>query len=118
MRFFNHYGATEVDPDTICNNAGHVALDYVYGTSVDGFDPKTAADSRCIVVWGANPSASAPHAHKHWLPDSPAKVVVVDPVRHATAAAADLHLLYQAYIRRFGHRVGGLHVSGIAFRFN
>ncbi len=92
MRFFNRYGATEVDPDSICNAAGHVALGYLYGTSLRGFDPKTAADSACIVVWGANPSASAPHAHKHWLPESPAKVVVVDPVRHATAAAADLHL--------------------------
>src|SRR4029077_10038913 len=36
--------------------------------------------------------ASAPHAHKHWLPESPAKKIVIDPVRHPTAAAADLHL--------------------------
>ena len=91
-RFFNRLGATEVDPDSICNKAGHVALDTVYGTSTTGFDPKTARDARCILVWGANPSSSAPHAHKHWLPDSNAKVVVVDPVRHATAEAADLHL--------------------------
>ncbi|MEM7221974.1 MAG: molybdopterin-dependent oxidoreductase [Pseudomonadota bacterium] len=91
-RFFNHLGATEVAPDTICNNAGHVALGLLYGTSVDGFDPKTAKDSACIMVWGANPSASAPHAHRHWLKDSPARVVVIDPVRHETAAAADLHL--------------------------
>jgi anaerobic selenocysteine-containing dehydrogenase len=81
-----------VDPDSVCNKAGHVALDYVYGTSTTGFDPKTARDARCILVWGANPAHSAPHAHKHWLPDSPAKVVVVDPVRHPTAEAADLHL--------------------------
>jgi anaerobic selenocysteine-containing dehydrogenase len=92
MRFFNRFGACEVDPDTICNNAGHVALDYVYGSSVMGFDPKTLADSSCIVVWGANPSASAPHAHKHWLKEAAAKVIVVDPVRHPTAEAADLHL--------------------------
>src|ERR1700742_5054963 len=26
MRFFNRLGATEIDPDTICNKAGHVAL--------------------------------------------------------------------------------------------
>ena len=45
MRFFNRLGATEVTPDTICNMAGHVALRYVYGTSVDGFDPRTA--QRC-----------------------------------------------------------------------
>jgi anaerobic selenocysteine-containing dehydrogenase len=44
------------------------------------------------VVWGANPSASAPHAHDHWLPEAPGKVVVVDPIRTATAAAADIHL--------------------------
>jgi anaerobic selenocysteine-containing dehydrogenase len=92
QRFFNRLGATEVDPDTICNNAGHVALDYLYGTSEDGFDPRTARDARCILVWGANPSASAPHQHDHWLPEAPGQVIIVDPVRTPTAAAADLHL--------------------------
>jgi anaerobic selenocysteine-containing dehydrogenase len=92
LRFFHRLGATEVDPDTICNKAGHVALEYVYGTSMMGFDPLTARDSACILVWGANPSASAPHAHDHWLPESPAQVIVVDPVRTPTAESADLHL--------------------------
>jgi anaerobic selenocysteine-containing dehydrogenase len=92
LRFFNRLGATEVDPDTICNKAGHVALEYVYGTSLVGFDPQTARDSACILVWGANPSASAPHQHDHWLPESPAEVIVVDPVKTPTAEAADLHL--------------------------
>jgi anaerobic selenocysteine-containing dehydrogenase len=92
LRFFNRLGATEIDPDTICNKAGHVALDYVYGTSLDGFDPRTARDAGCILVWGANPSASAPHQHEHWLPESPARVIVVDPVRTPTAQDADLHL--------------------------
>ncbi len=92
MRFFNRLGATEVDPDTVCNKAGHVALDYVYGTSETGFDPRTARDADCILVWGANPSHSAPHQHEHWLSEAPGKVVVVDPIRTDTAAAADLHL--------------------------
>ena len=92
LRLFNRLGATEVEPDTICNNAGHVALDYTYGTSMVGFDPRSADDSACIMVWGANPSASAPHAHEHWLPESGARIVVVDPVRTPTAEIADLHL--------------------------
>ena len=91
-RFFARLGAAEAIPDTICNNAGHAALDYTFGDSRAGFDPRTAKDSACILVWGANPGHSAPHAHKHWLKESPAKIVVVDPVRHDTARAADLHL--------------------------
>jgi anaerobic selenocysteine-containing dehydrogenase len=92
MRLMRRLGATEVAPDTICNDAGHAALGYLYGSSLDGFDPRTAADSSCILVWGANPSATAPHQHSQWLAEAPAKVVVVDPVRTGTAAAADLHL--------------------------
>jgi anaerobic selenocysteine-containing dehydrogenase len=91
-RLFNFLGASEVDPDTICNAAGHVAWTLQFGTSIQGFDPRTARESRCILVWGANPAHSAPHAHRYWLPDSPAQVVVVDPIRTETAAAADLHL--------------------------
>jgi anaerobic selenocysteine-containing dehydrogenase len=92
LRFMRVLGTREVDPDTICNKAGHVALQYLYGTSEDGFDPRTATDANCILVWGANPSASAPHQHEQWLPEAPGKVVVVDSLRTATAASADLHL--------------------------
>jgi anaerobic selenocysteine-containing dehydrogenase len=92
MRFFHRLGATEVTPDTICNMAGHVALRYMYGSSLDGFDPRTAKNAACIVVWGANPHASAPHAHEYWLPESGATVVVVDPIRTPSAAQADIHL--------------------------
>lgn len=92
MRFFNRLGATEVNPDSICNLSGHIALDYVYGSSMHGFDPRTADDSQCIVVWGCNPSASAPHIDQHWLQPAAAKVIVVDPIRTPTAAHADLHV--------------------------
>lgn len=91
-RFFNRIGATEVDPDTVCNKAGHVALQLMYGSSTQGFDPRTSSHARSIMVWGANPSATAPHVDRYWLGQFSGMKIVVDPIRHATAAAADLHL--------------------------
>ena len=91
-RLLRRLGATEVNPDTICNNAGHVALDYVYGTSLDGFDPRTSDAADCILVWGCNPSATAPHQQEHWLDPFAGSVIVVDPIRTDSAKAADLHL--------------------------
>ena len=31
---------------------------------------------------------------------------------------SNLHLLDQVYVGSFGHRIGGLHVAHVAFRFN
>lgn len=95
LRFFHRLGATEVDPDTVCNKAGHAALDLTFGTSVVGFDPRTARDSRCILIWGANPSHSAPHQDQRFIAEAAAAgttIIVVDPIEHATAAASDMFL--------------------------
>jgi anaerobic selenocysteine-containing dehydrogenase len=92
LRFFNAIGATEVDPDTVCNKAGHAALQLILGDSLTGFDPRTASESKCILVWGANPSTSAPHVDRHWLKTKSAYRIVIDPIRHKTAQQADLFL--------------------------
>lgn len=92
LRLLRRLGVLEVDPDTICNKAGHVALEYLYGTSLDGFDPRTVVDSNCVLVWGANPSASAPHQNEHWLQPADVTTIVVDPIRTGTAATAAMHL--------------------------
>ncbi len=92
LRLFNRIGATEVDPDTVCNKAGHAALQLMYGESTRGFDPRTVDGARCLMIWGANPSAAAPHVHEHWFSKARLPRIVVDPIRHATAAAADIHL--------------------------
>ncbi|WP_108683148.1 molybdopterin-dependent oxidoreductase [Methyloceanibacter sp. wino2] len=95
LRFFHRLGATEVDPDTVCNKAGHAALDLTFGTSVVGFDPRTARDSNCILVWGANPSHSAPHQDQRFIADAAAAgttIIVVDPIEHTTASASDMFL--------------------------
>lgn len=95
IRLFNRIGATEIDPDTVCNKAGHVALENVFGSSLEGFDPRTVKNTKTILIWGANPSHSAPHQNRYWLKearDAGARVIVVDPIGHGTALAADMHL--------------------------
>jgi anaerobic selenocysteine-containing dehydrogenase len=92
LRFFHRIGATEVDPDTVCNKAGHVALETIFGDSLRGFDPRTSDIAQCILIWGANPSSSAPHVDRYWLAETGAKKIVIDPIRHPTAARAYLHL--------------------------
>ena len=94
-RFFNRLGATEVDPDTVCNKAGHAALEMTFGDSLHGFDPRAAKDAKTILIWGANPSHSAPHQDRYWVKEARkggARIIVVDPVGHGTAREADLHL--------------------------
>lgn len=92
IRFFNQLGATEVDPDTVCNKAGHVVLADMFGTSLSGFDPEQLPNAKCLMIWGANPSHSAPHMHRHWVKSSKTPLVVIDPIAHETARQADLHL--------------------------
>ena len=95
LRLFNRMGATEVDPDTVCNKAGHVALELAFGNSLEGFDPRTAKDARTILIWGANPSHSAPHQDKVFVQEAQrarTKIIVVDPIGHDTATSADMHL--------------------------
>lgn len=92
IRFFNQMGATEVDPDTVCNKAGHVALADMFGTSLSGFDPEQLPNATALMIWGANPSHSAPHMHRDWVRSTDAKVIAIDPIAHETARQADLHL--------------------------
>lgn len=95
LRFFQRLGATEVDPDTVCNKAGHAALELTFGDSLRGFDPRAAVDAKTIVVWGANPSHTAPHQDQVFLQAARARgtrLIVIDPIRHDTARAADLYL--------------------------
>jgi anaerobic selenocysteine-containing dehydrogenase len=92
IRFFNRIGATEVDPDTVCNKAGHVALELMLGSSLDGFDPETVDEAAMVLIWGANPAHSAPHQFKTWLGRVKGPIVVIDPIATGTARRADLHL--------------------------
>ncbi len=60
-----------------------------------GADPREMAESDLIVVWGGNPVATQVNVMTHLTRARKArgaKLVVIDPYRTGTAAAADLHL--------------------------
>jgi anaerobic selenocysteine-containing dehydrogenase len=92
VRFFNRLGATEVEPSSICDKAGHEALAAMYGTSFVGFDPRTSGAAKTILMWGINPSHSAPVTDQLWLSGFRGTRIVVDPLKTGTAKKADLHL--------------------------
>jgi anaerobic selenocysteine-containing dehydrogenase len=61
-----------------------------------GVDSREIADSDLIVVWGGNPVSTQVNVMTHVQrarKERGAKLVVVDPYRTGTAAAADLHLM-------------------------
>ena len=70
QRFLNRLGASEVDPDSICNAAGHAAFKYMFGASERRLRPAHREGCQLHPGLGANPSASAPHQHKHWLKET------------------------------------------------
>ena len=60
-----------------------------------GPDPREMAQSDLVVVWGGNPVSTQVNVMTHLTrarKDRGAKLVVIDPYRTPTAAAADLHL--------------------------
>jgi anaerobic selenocysteine-containing dehydrogenase len=91
-RLFNRLGASS-HVVTICSISGHVGLAHSLGTAA-GMDPEEVVDAGVVVIWGSNTVVANPH----WWPfverarSRGAEVVVVDPVRTATAARADRHL--------------------------
>lgn len=91
-RLFNRLGASG-HVVTICSISGHVGLSYSLGTAA-GMDPEDVVDAGLVLIWGSNTVVANPH----WWPfverarAGGAEVVVIDPVRTATAARADRHL--------------------------
>jgi anaerobic selenocysteine-containing dehydrogenase len=62
---------------------------------IAGPDPREMAASDLIVIWGGNPVATQVNAMSHITrarKQRGAKLVVIDPYRTGTAAAADMHL--------------------------
>ena len=78
---------------TICSSIVKAGLKAGIGGLV-GTDPREMADSDLIVVWGMNPVYTQVNVMA-WISKARgrgAKLVVIDPMRTATADKADLHL--------------------------
>src|SRR5260221_4990617 len=91
-RFFHRLGASQLDR-TICASAGGAALLSVYGVKL-GTTPQDFAHAGMIIAWGANIHGNNIHL---WpfveaARRNGARLVVIDPYRTRTAAAADEHL--------------------------
>ncbi|HYP99339.1 MAG TPA: molybdopterin-dependent oxidoreductase [Polyangiaceae bacterium] len=92
-RFWNVLGASQ-HRVTICTIAGGVGTGFTLGRNRVGMDPETLRFAKLIILWGTNTLSTNAHL---WHTISAARaagayLVVIDPVRTRTAAAADLHL--------------------------
>ena len=79
---------------TICSTAAEMGWFAGVGRH-DGPDPREMAQSDLIVMWGGNPVATQVNVMTHVTrarKQRGAKLVVIDPYRTPTAAAADLHI--------------------------
>jgi len=91
-RFFHRMGASQLDR-TICAEAGAQAWKLVYGTKL-GTPSEDFRFAKLILAWGANIHGNNIHL---WpfiekARRNGARLIVIDPYRTRTAAAADWHI--------------------------
>lgn len=91
MRVFHALGASDVHGE-VCGRAAQSITETGHPF---GFDPEEIAESRLIVLWGANILTTA---HHHWRfvkaarDRHGAEVICIDPRRTRTARQADWHI--------------------------
>lgn len=89
-RFFSALGGCTTHKGSLCWGAGLAAQKYDFG-SVIAHPFEDLVNSRLVIIWGRNPANTSVHI----LPfirkarENEARVVLIDPLRTATAALAD-----------------------------
>ena len=91
-RFFSRIGATRLER-AICGSTGGAGIEATMGTT-NGMLPEDLAHSRFIMLWGTNTIVTNLHL---WpfireAQEQGARVVVIDPLKTRTSAAADWHV--------------------------
>ncbi|HEY3316605.1 MAG TPA: molybdopterin-dependent oxidoreductase [Bacillota bacterium] len=92
-RFWNLFGGVTLPVGSLCWGGGIAAQKYDFG-DVLGHDPADTPNSRLLILWGRNPVFTSPH----FVPlikkarTAGARVVLIDPVRTASASLADQHI--------------------------
>lgn len=91
-RFFNRLGATRLER-AICGSTGGAGVEATLGTTV-AMHPEDLAHSRFIILWGTNTVVTNLHLWPfiRQAQEQGARVVVVDPLKTRTTAAADWHV--------------------------
>ena len=91
--FFNCYGGVTVPRGSLCWGAGMAAQKYDFGAAL-GHSPDELGDANVIIIWGRNPADTNPHLirYLHQARKKGAIVILIDPIRTATANLADIHL--------------------------
>ena len=90
-RFFHRLGASRLDR-TICSTAGAAGLTAALGLRY-GTEPEQFRHSKLIIAWGANILGTNVHLWPFIVEArrNGAKLLVIDPHRNRTGAAADKH---------------------------
>lgn len=91
--FFNYYGGISKQKGGPCWSAGIHANRYDFGTP-KSHSLEDMLNSKNIFVWGKNPSYTTTHtmAMIKKAKDNGSKIIVIDPIRTATASLADLYI--------------------------
>jgi anaerobic selenocysteine-containing dehydrogenase len=90
--FFHHLGAS-ISERTFCDSGACTAYLMTLGPTA-GMDPESFVHSRYIILWACNVQSTNLHMWP-FIKEAQrrgAKVVVIDPLRHRTARAADWHI--------------------------
>ncbi len=94
-RFLNRFGSpNSCGQDKICYGPLTLAETLTYGTGPTVFTAPVAGVTRCVVLWGMRPSASAPLLWRaiRAARKAGATLIVIDPTRTQEAREADLWL--------------------------